>query len=309
MLLLAAAFPARLAYGMISLAIYFKIFQNSDSVALAALGIGLNGLAGALTAGIRASFIDRYGLLLPLRVFAPAYSVMIILFNSIDSNQALLIVAFILGLTAPPINLSVRPIWKITVPTELHRTAYALDTAAMSISGIIGPPIATVLALSKMPSLSLYVTAGLMTFGGLALSALPTTRKWEPEKIEGKRKSVLRSKAIQVLLIEGIIIGLGSGAFIIAIPAIATLEKVQSKTGLFLSVEAIFMIVGSFIAGLVSKKYSSLKTFRVNYIFWIIATAPLIYVHANWSLFLACAIIGIVGGAQFCFLLGIIRSS
>jgi hypothetical protein len=53
-----ACFPARVAYGMVSLSIFFKVEQTTDSIALAGLAIGLNATTGSLTAGIRGSIID-----------------------------------------------------------------------------------------------------------------------------------------------------------------------------------------------------------------------------------------------------------
>jgi MFS family permease len=293
---------------MISLSIYFKIYHTSHSVAVAGLGMGLNGMTGSLTAGLRASLIDKIGLTIPLRVFTPLFSLGVLGFNFIHGQFLLVTCAFILGLTAPPINVSVRPVWKITVPKRLQRTAYAVDSAAMSVSAIIGPPLATFLALSSHPALALYLTAGFMVSGGVALSALDCTKRWKPERLDGKKQSVLKTKAIQILIIEGIIIGLGVGAFTIAIPAIATLEKVPHRTGLFLSVMAVFNIIGSLVAGLISRKFSSLKAFRGNYLLWIAAVFPLFLCHANWTLFVACGVIGLVGGAQMVFYWEIIEA-
>jgi MFS family permease len=297
-LLMTSAFPARLAYGMISLAIYFKIYHATHSVAIAGLGMGLNGLAGAMTAGMRATLIDRIGLIIPLTVFAPVYSLGIIGFNFVNGQTFLILGAFALGIAAPPINISVRPVWKVAVPKRLQRTAFAIDTAAMSVSAIIGPPLATFLALSNHPSLALILTAVFMVTGGLCLASLSTTQRWKPEKKIGEKRSVLRTPAIRVLICEGIFIGLGVGSFTIAIPAIATIEKVPHRTGWILAVMAIFNVVGSLIAGLISKRFSSLKAFRVNYLLWILAVSPLALCHANWSLFLAGAVLGVVAGIQ-----------
>jgi MFS family permease len=293
-----SAFPARLAYGMISLAIYFKIYQSTHSVAVAGLGMGLNGLAGALTAGVRATLIDRIGLIIPLTIFTPAYSLGIVGFNFIHGTAFLVAGAFILGISAPPINISVRPIWKVAVPRRLQRTAYAVDTAVMSVSAIIGPPLATFLALSSSPSLALFLTAIFMITGGVSLAMLSSTKRWQPEKLDGKKKSVLRTPAIQVLICEGIFIGLGVGSFNIAVPAIATLEKVPHKTGWIFAVMAVFNVVGSLIAGLISKRFSSLKTFRVVYLLWVVTVLPLAFCHANWSLYVAGSILGVVAGMQ-----------
>ena len=48
--LIIASFPARIAYGMIGLSIFFKTEQATNSVAVAGLAIGLNSIAGSFTA-------------------------------------------------------------------------------------------------------------------------------------------------------------------------------------------------------------------------------------------------------------------
>ncbi|MFM8204835.1 MAG: hypothetical protein ACKN8W_00560, partial [Actinomycetales bacterium] len=79
--LILSAYPARTAYGMISLSIYFKVQQATGSIAIAGLATGLNGLAGAITAGIRGAVIDRFGMIWPLRVLVPSYAFMIVILS------------------------------------------------------------------------------------------------------------------------------------------------------------------------------------------------------------------------------------
>ena len=61
---------------MIGLAIFFKTEQETNSVAIAGLAIGINSLAGSITAGFRGSIMDKYGQRWPLRIFVPCYSAM-----------------------------------------------------------------------------------------------------------------------------------------------------------------------------------------------------------------------------------------
>ena len=51
--LLLACFPARVAYGMVGLGIFFKVEQATGSISFAGIAIGLNAAAGSFTAGIR----------------------------------------------------------------------------------------------------------------------------------------------------------------------------------------------------------------------------------------------------------------
>ena len=63
-----ASFPARIAYGMIGLSVFFKAQQETGSIAFAGLAIGLTSVAGSLSAGVRSSIMDRYGQKWPLRI-------------------------------------------------------------------------------------------------------------------------------------------------------------------------------------------------------------------------------------------------
>jgi len=69
-----SAFPARLAYGMIGLGIFFKAEQETGSIAIAGFAIGLNSLAGSLTAGLRGSVMDKFGQKWPIRILVPIKS-------------------------------------------------------------------------------------------------------------------------------------------------------------------------------------------------------------------------------------------
>ena len=139
--LVLSAFPARVAYGMVGLGIFFKVEQALNSIAIAGLAVGINAAAGSATAGIRGTIIDRHSMKWPLRIQVPAYALMLIALNSATDKSSLLIFSLLLGLTAPPINLSVRPLWRVAVSDEWLRTAYAVDTAVMSAAGVIGPVI------------------------------------------------------------------------------------------------------------------------------------------------------------------------
>ena len=103
--LVLACFPARVAYGMVGLAIFFKVEQATNSIAVAGLAIGLNGAAGSFTAGIRGSILDKYGQKWPLRIMVPTYASMAMLLNTMHSKPLMLIFAFIMVVSVTLINL------------------------------------------------------------------------------------------------------------------------------------------------------------------------------------------------------------
>ena len=292
-----SAFPARLAYGMIGLGIFFKAEHETGSVAAAGIAIGLNSFAGAITAGLRGSVMDRFGQKWPIRILVPSYASLILLLNTMQTRQSILITAFILGVTAPPINLSVRPLWKDIVPDSFLRTAYAFDTSMMSSTSVIGPVVITALSLSAHPGLGLGATAALMLAGGIALSLTPVSRNWIPEKREKNQQRLWRDRAIQLLMFEGCFIGFGWGVFDVAVPAFATQEGVQHRVAWIFAAFGAATVVGGLLGGLVSKKLAPLSALRFAYLLWLIACIPVAFTYPDWSMALIGACIGFLGGA------------
>ena len=297
LILAISAFPARLAYSMIALGIFFKTEQTTGSVAAAGLAIGLNSLAGSLTAGVRGSVMDRWGQKWPLRILVPSYAAMILALNTMQSKETLLITAFVLGATAPPINLSVRPLWKDIVPENFLRTAYALDSSMMSFTSVIGPVVITTLALSSHPALGLGVTAALMLIGGTALALTSVSRNWIPEKKEKGQQRLWRDKAIQLLMFEGCFIGFGWGVFDVAVPAFATQEGVAHRVAWIFAAFGVANVIGGLLGGLVSKRLAPLSALLRAYAIWVAASIPFVFTYPDWSMAVVGAGIGFIGGA------------
>ncbi len=298
-----AAFPARLAYGMVGLGLYFKVHSDTHSIALAGLAAGVNGAVGSLTTGLRSHVIERVGPMVPLRLFVPGYALALLLVDRSHGAALLIFCSGVLGATAPPINLSVRPMWKTAVPEEQYRTAVAIDTASLNVGVILGPPLVTVLALSRHPSSALSVAAGLILVGGISLSLLSFTKSWIPEKkIEGA-PSLFRSPAMRLLLLEAAVMGLANGNFQIGIPAISTLHQQPHFAGYAFGISAATSIFGSLLAGTLGRHILPVHGFRVIYFFWFFSSLPLIFVNPGWGLLSACALFGFIGGAEQVFYL------
>ncbi len=295
--LVLACFPARVAYGMVGLGIFFKVQQATGSISFAGIAIGINAAAGSFTAGIRGSIMDKYGQTWPLRVMVPGYAGMAFALNAMHSKPLMLIFAFVMGLSAPPINLSVRPLWKIVVPGDFLRTAYAIDTAIMSAAGVVGPVIATTLALSSHPALPLNMCGALMLIGGGLLAITKISRSWIPEKKSANHVPLWKHKPLQLLMIEGCFIGFGWGVFDVAVPAFTTIEKVPHLTAWIFTAMGVSNILGGLLAGLVSKRTSSLQAMRRTYGVWFFVSIPMALTHPSWTMIVAGAALGLVGGA------------
>ena len=295
--LVLTCFPARIAYGMVSLSIFFKVEQSTGSISSAGLALGLNAASGALTAGIRGSVMDKYGQKWPLRIMVPTYATLTVALNLADAKATMLTLAFVMGLSAPPINLSVRPLWKIVVPEKDLRTAYAVDSSIMNFAFVVGPVIATSLALSRFSSSPLFICAALMLLGGISLGMTKVSRNWIPETKGADYQPLWKHKPLQLLMIEGCFIGFGWGLFDVAVPAFTTIEKVPHMTAWIFAAMGVSNVVGGLLAGLVSKKTSSLKAMRRTYGVWFFVSIPMALSYPNWTMIIAGAFLGLVGGA------------
>ncbi len=303
-----ASFPARLAYGMIGLGLYFKTYHAVHSIAFAGFVAGLNGISGALTTSIRSSLLDRYGMRIPLRIFVPAYGSSILLLNFVSSRNSLIVASFVLGICAPPINLSIRPLWRYIVPQKEMRKALAIDTSVMTIAQIVGPVLVTFLSLSSHPSLALYSCSALIFIGGLSLSALKITKEWEPEEKRESDVGIFRVPGIRLLMVEGVIIGLGMGMYQIAVPAFTSIRHVEHLTGTIFASWSIASVIGALLAGAVGKRLTPLNAFVRNYYLWALVALPLFLTTPGWTLIAVSALIGLTNGAQQVFYLEIVEA-
>lgn len=295
--LVLSALPVRIAYGMVPLTIFFKTVDDTKSIPLAGLAIGLNSLSGSLTAAFRGSVMDKYGQKWPLRIYVPAYSAMLVALNFTHSTHTILAFAFFLGITTPPINLSIRPLWKSIVEGGFLRTAYALDTSVMNLSSVIGPIVATWLSLSSHPESALVIASALAFVGGSSLGFSEVSRSWIPEEKEKGSRPPWRNPAMQLLMLEGCFIGFGWGAFNVGVPAFATLEHVPHRTAWILSIMGICNIFGGLLGGLVSRRSSSLNSLLKVYLLWFIFSLPLAFTYPGWTMAIAAAFLGFCGGA------------
>jgi hypothetical protein len=297
MSLLLAVVPPRIAYGMITLSIYFKVQQETGSIATAGFATGLSALTGALTTGLRGVAVDRFGIIWPLRIMVPLYATTIFALSLSSERNTMIFIAALTGLLAPPINLSIRPLWKFTVVAERLRTAYALDASSMRAVAVFAPVIATTLSLSVDPDVALRVCSLLMLLGALLMARIHQVKNWQPEPKEVGELPIWRVRGFQLLILEAVVIGFGRGAFEIGIPATGTLAGVPGRVGTVLAIMAAMYVVGGLVAGAMSRKISALRAYRTNYLIWALAAVPLAFTNMDWSIMIAVAIIGFFGGA------------
>lgn len=305
-LLIASTF-GRLAYAMVSLAIFFQVERITDSVATAGLAVGLSSGVGAMTAGPRGLLVDRFGQTRPLLGFVPAYaaSCLLLAFAAGSPVTAVLFAALI-GLTAPPINISIRPLWGDIVGPERVRMAYSVDSAYHNMLALLGPVIASLIALHLSPTVAMTAVGVSMLIGGFLLATNPHSRAWVPEAREHGEAGLLRSPAIRLLALEGAMMGLSAGFITIGIPAAATLAGQESLAGPVLSAMGVGAIIGSLWAGARARDIAPANGLRAAAVLFAVALVPLSFVPVGLPMMLVVLVAWLFIGPANVFYLEVI---
>lgn len=274
-LLIVSTFP-RLAYAMVSLAIFFLVQEGTGSVAVAGLAVGAQTGLGALTAGPRGHLVDRYGQTRPLVVLVPAYALAAALLAlRADSATSAVLLSALLGACAPPINLSIRPLWLQLVGPGLVRTAYSVDSAFTNLIQLLGPVVATFVALRISATAAVLTVGACMLIGGLLLAVNPHSRRWVPEAREADEHGLIRSPAMRLLALEGMAMGLAVGLIMVALPALATAAGQASMAGWLMAAMGVGAIIGSGWAGARARSIAPVLGLRASVTAFAIFCLPL----------------------------------
>lgn len=302
-LLFSATFP-RLAYSMVGLTVFFHLQTQTGSVGTAGLALGLMSLMGSLTAAPRGAFVDKYGQSIPLYVMAPAYATAAVLMARFaTTTTSALCFAFLLGVAAPPVNMSIRPLWVELVGKDRVRTAYGLDSAHMNMMQLLGPVLATIISLHVGSAAGLYCVAGSMALGGLLLATNPNSKAWVPEAKVAGEASLLRSPAMRLLALEGASMGLAMGFITIGIPALATLSGNRSAAGPLMSAIGVGSIIGTVWAGAKAKNVAPVIGLRNSVLLCAISLIPLAWVPIGpWLMLQVAVAFALMGPAQVFYL-------
>lgn len=302
-LLVSSAF-GRLAYAMVSLAIFFQVQSLTGSVGAAGVAVGLGSLMGALTAGPRGHLVDRFGQTRPLYAFVPAYalSCLLLAFVARDAFSAIALSALI-GLTAPPINISIRPLWLDIVGQERVRTAYSIDGAFHNLLMLLGPVAATLIALHVSPRAAIAAVGMSMLVGGLLLAANPHSRAWVPEEREHGESGLLRSPAMRLLALEGVMMGLATGFITIGIPALAALSGQEGLAGPVMAAMGVGAVIGSLWAGAKATRIAPANGLRASSVLFAVALLPLAFVPLGpWMMVVVALAWTFIGPANVFYL-------
>ena len=247
-----AGLLARLPISMLTLGVVLLVSGTGRSYALAGAAAGAVNL-GFVVAGPRLGrLVDRYGQATVLRPAAAAQATTVTALIVAGTQHApgpvLVVLALLVGMSMPSIGGLVRARWSALLdsPDRLH-TAFSFESVLDEVIFVVGPIVATVLAVSVHPAAGLAAVLAVGPTGALALAAARDTEPAvEPRGSGPAVRPALVSPGL--LVVVGVFVALGAmfGAVEVAVVAFTSAQDQRGAAGLVLAVYAL----GSMTAGL-----------------------------------------------------------
>lgn len=226
--LLAGSLLARLPLAMFSIAILVDCRRLTGSFAIAGVASSAYAICGAVSLPALGRLVDRTGqtrVLLAGSITTAALLIGLGLMGRGTGPVLLVALAAAAGLSTPPLPACVRALLPAIVsePSQLPKL-FALESTALELTFVLGPPLALGLGALWSPGGALIVSGGVMVAGTLAFALQPPSRRWRPQVVADQahgRSGSLSSPAIRVLVAITFGMGVVFGATEVGVTATA----------------------------------------------------------------------------------------
>ena len=235
-----------LSFGMVGLAVILTAHRATGSYRSAGVVMASFSIGASALAPMRGRLIDRYGVRPWLLVFAVGYGGALVALAIVAREGAdtwpLIVCAAIAGVSAPPLNATVRGLWSSTVAESELRRAYAL-TALVGDVGMVAAPALCGFLFVLAPWSPLVVCALSPLVGAVFVVRRAGSRSerrapWDLERVP------FASSAMRALLVVSVALGAALGFVEVAVPAAATQWELVRYSGLLLASIALGSVVG-----------------------------------------------------------------
>lgn len=246
--LIGAQLTARFPFGMLSLAFLIHIEKLFDSYAaaglvLAAMSIG-QAIAGPLTSRLMGRLGMRPVLIVTMIVCTTAIVVMALVPLPI---VGLMVVGFIAGLSMPPVQPAVRTIYPKVVNSRQLTPLFSLDASAQEIIWVLGPVIATFVAIQVSTTAGILLAAFFLVAGGIWFVALPEVGRVRIPRSRRKIGVVLKKPEVLLSTIVGFMLVAACAA--VEAGVVAVFGHGSANAGWVLGIFAIGSLIGGLALG------------------------------------------------------------
>ncbi|MEY4944964.1 MAG: hypothetical protein RL384_908 [Actinomycetota bacterium] len=157
---------ARFPFGMLSIAFVIHIQAVTGSYAIAGIALGAETIGASISGPLLARLMADYGIRRVV-IISTATTVSALLGLAFVTPEPiwLIALAFLVGLSSPPIQPAARSIYPQVTPKKLMPALYSLDATAQEIIWVLGPLVATLVA-ATFGNIPMMVTVAAIQVAG-----------------------------------------------------------------------------------------------------------------------------------------------
>ncbi len=250
----AAAFIARIPISMVALGIVLMVSELRGSYALAGIVAAAYTISSALLNPMGSRAVDRWGQLRVVRILVAVHAVTLLLLAWASvagaASLALVALAIVSGSTQPATGALVRARWAHVLGPDIRlRTAFAFEGVLDELIFVIGPPLATFLAVALSAPAPVVASAILVSLGA---TLLLVQRGTEPPATGARRTGSghpLRRMGVPSVLVVLVAIGGVFGSVDVATVALADEAGQRAAAGLILAAYAAGSMASALVLG------------------------------------------------------------
>ncbi|HSJ74290.1 MAG TPA: MFS transporter [Miltoncostaeaceae bacterium] len=251
---LTASLVGRLPYTAIGLLVILRVREMGGGYAEGGVAAGSFALGLACLSPFVGRLVDMRGQRAVLVPCAVASAVPLVALALVPDGTSIAVVAALAalgGIVHPPLSGAMRALWPELVPPRRRHAAYAIESAGVELTFIVGPLLLVgALAAATSPGVGLLACAGLLVAGTLAFVTAPSSRRWRPARAARTVAGALASPGLVTLLIAVACMGSSFGAIEVATAASADEGGSRALVGPLLAAWAL----GSMAGGLLSAR-------------------------------------------------------
>jgi predicted MFS family arabinose efflux permease len=292
------AFVARLPMSMIGIGEVLLVSSQTGSYGLAGALSATGALANSVFGPLLGRATDRYGqrrvtsLLVTLHVLAMA--AFIVLVRESAPTWALFVSVTLSGGTFPNVGALVRSRWAFLLagdPPAL-RTAFAYESVLDEAIYVVGPPLATVLAVSVIDYGALAAATAFLVVGTTLFLRSRATEPTAGGVTQRGQGSALRFPGVLTVTLAFIFLGGLFGAFEVVTVAFADESGIRGWTGLLLGLYALASGISGVVLGAVHSTVPMPRQLLVFSGLMALVTLPFPFLSSPWLLGLQCLLAG-----------------
>ncbi len=236
-----------MSQGAAAVGIILVVHAHTGSLALAGAVVGALSIAAGVSRPLQGMLIDRRGSAGVMAICGIVHPLGLIGIVAVSSAPALIALGIVAGIALPPVSTCMRVAWAQLIAAEDRTAAYSLVYLVQELAILTGPLLLAAVIAAASASAALVIVAAVSGIGTLGFAA--SVAGGAASHIHGARFSVIRTRAVQLLLIVVGLVGAVIGALEVAIPTLATEHGAPAASGLLIAAVSVGGIGGATIYG------------------------------------------------------------